>query len=45
LKVYLIWLVLIIAWNFGLPDASPSSDVLAAILFSFLTYFLNNNNK
>jgi len=31
---WLIWLILVILWNFGFPDASPVSDVLVAVILS-----------
>tara|TARA_B100000579_G_scaffold16966_1_gene12013 strand:- start:442 stop:582 length:141 start_codon:yes stop_codon:yes gene_type:complete len=39
-KIYLIWLVGVIIWNFGVPQASPLEDVLVAILLSFLSIAL-----
>ena len=36
MKIYLIWLIGVIAWNFGIPDAKPIEDVVVAILLSFL---------
>ena len=36
-KIYFIWLVGVIAWNYGFPQASPFLDVLAAIVLSFLS--------
>ena len=36
MKVYIIWLIGVILWNFGFPDAIPTADVVAAILLSFL---------
>ena len=35
--IYIIWLIGVIAWNFGFPDATPLQDVLAAIALSFLS--------
>ena len=35
MKVYSIWLIGVIVWNFGVPKASPIEDVLVAILLSF----------
>ena len=29
--VYIIWLIGVIAWNFGFPEAGPLEDVLAAM--------------
>tara|TARA_B100002051_G_scaffold260308_1_gene280684 strand:- start:232 stop:402 length:171 start_codon:yes stop_codon:yes gene_type:complete len=37
LIIWLGWLVLVIFWNYGYPEASPLLDVLVAILLSFLT--------
>ncbi len=39
-KIYLIWLLGVILWNYGFPNASPLADVLIAIVLSFLTIFL-----
>ena len=35
--IYSIWLIGVILWNFGVPDASPIEDVLAAVALSFLS--------
>jgi len=36
MNIFIIWLVIVIAWNFGYPNASPSEDVVVAvILFLF----------
>ena len=40
MKIYLIWLIGIIIWNFGVPDAKPIEDVIVAIVFSFLSITL-----
>jgi len=37
MKIYLIWLVGVIAWNYGVPHATPLEDVLVAIALSFLS--------
>jgi hypothetical protein len=37
MKVYLIWLIGVIVWNFGVPSAAPQEDVVVAILLSFLS--------
>ena len=44
-KIYLIWLVGIITWNYALPHASPLLDVLAAIVISFLSFALKKYLK
>ena len=30
------WLVLVILWNYGFPEASPLQDVLVAVILSVL---------
>ena len=45
MKIYLIWLVGIIVWNYGVPQATPLEDVLVAIALSFLTIFLKKYLK
>ena len=37
MKVYLIWLIGVITWNFTVPGAAPIEDVLVAILLSFVS--------
>ena len=37
MKVYIIWLIGVILWNFGYPAANPIEDVLAAIILSFIS--------
>ena len=43
--VYIIWLIGIIAWNFGFPEATPLEDVLVAIALSFLSMILKKYLK
>jgi hypothetical protein len=31
---------MVIAWNFGYPEASPLQDVIVAIILSFFSTFL-----
>ena len=45
MKVYFIWLIGIILWNFGFPDASPSSDVVVAILLAYTSQYLSGRSK
>jgi len=40
MKIYIIWLVGVIFWNFGYPEATPFLDVVAAILLSFFSLVL-----
>ena len=45
MKNYLIWLVGVIIWNYGVPQATPLEDVLVAIALSFLTIGLKKYLK
>ena len=40
MKVYLIWLIGVILWNFGYPSADPIEDVIAAMLLSLISVYL-----
>ena len=42
LKIFLIWIILIVLWNFGFPNASPLFDVIMAILLSLLSRILED---
>jgi hypothetical protein len=37
MKIYIIWLLGVIAWNFLVPEATPIEDVIVAVLLSFLS--------
>jgi len=43
--VYIIWLIGVIAWNFGFPEATSLEDVLVAIALSFLSMILKKYLK
>ena len=45
MKVYAIWLIFVIIWNFGFPNAMPIADVFVAILLSFLSMNLKKYLK
>tara|TARA_B100001093_G_scaffold180039_1_gene172611 strand:- start:652 stop:792 length:141 start_codon:yes stop_codon:yes gene_type:complete len=45
MKIYLVWLIGVVAWNFGFPKAQPIEDVIVAILLSFLTMGLKKYFK
>jgi len=40
-KIFMLWLLLVIAWNFAVPGAQPIYDVLVAVALSFVSNFLN----
>tara|TARA_B100001287_G_C22438293_1_gene414752 strand:- start:140 stop:346 length:207 start_codon:yes stop_codon:yes gene_type:complete len=35
------WLILVILWNFGFPNATPLQDVLVAVFLSILFIIIN----
>jgi len=45
MKIYIIWLIGVLAWNFGVPAAKPIEDVIVAILLSFLSMGLKKYLK
>jgi hypothetical protein len=45
MKVYIIWLIGVIIWNFAFPNALPIEDVIVAILLSFLSIGLKKYLK
>jgi len=45
MKIYIIWLIGVILWNFGYPTATPMEDVVVAILLSLLSYLLKQKVK
>ena len=40
MNIFAIWLVLVIAWNYGYPQASPFEDVIVAIILSLFSTIL-----
>tara|TARA_Y100001970_G_C13861840_1_gene664525 strand:- start:529 stop:669 length:141 start_codon:yes stop_codon:yes gene_type:complete len=40
MKVFIIWLIGVVLWNFGYPTASPIEDVIAAVVLSFISIYL-----
>jgi hypothetical protein len=45
MKVYIIWLIGVVIWNFGYPGAKPLEDVLAAIVLSYSSVMLKKYLK
>tara|TARA_Y100000590_G_scaffold395479_1_gene475514 strand:+ start:36 stop:182 length:147 start_codon:yes stop_codon:yes gene_type:complete len=41
-KIFVLWLILVVSWNFAVPEAEPIYDVIVAIVLSFFSSFLNN---
>ena len=40
MNIFVIWFVMVVAWNFGYPEASPFEDVIVAIILSLFNIFL-----
>jgi len=45
MKIYCIWLIGVILWNFSYPNATPTEDVIAAIVLAFLSVSLKKYTK
>ena len=45
MKVYIIWLIGVVLWNFGYPEASPLLDVITAIVLSLMSMGLKKYLK
>ena len=45
MKIYLIWLIGVIAWNFEVPKATPLEDVVVAVVLSFMSMGLKKYLK
>lgn len=45
MKIYIIWLIGVVLWNFGYPEAKPIEDVIAAIILSFFSIGLKKYFK
>ena len=43
--IYIIWLVGVIIWNYGVPQATPLEDVLDAIILSLKSMILKKYLK
>ena len=40
MNIFVIWLVMVTAWNFGYPQASPLEDVIVAVILSLFNIYL-----
>tara|TARA_B100000586_G_scaffold16922_1_gene11397 strand:+ start:423 stop:563 length:141 start_codon:yes stop_codon:yes gene_type:complete len=45
MKIYIIWLIGVVLWNFGYPAANPIEDVMAAIILSLISMGLKKYLK
>ena len=39
--IYIVWLILVIIWNFAFSDATPLKDVIAAVILSAMVTTFN----
>ena len=45
MNIFIIWLVMVVAWNFGYPEASPFEDVVVAVILSLFNLMLKKYLK
>ena len=45
MNIFIIWLVMVITWNFGYPEASPLEDVVVAVILSLFNLILKKYLK
>ena len=45
MNIFVIWLIMVIAWNFGYPDATPLEDVLVAVILALFNLFMKKYLK
>jgi len=45
MNIFVIWFVMVTAWNFGYPEATPTQDVLVAVILALLNAFLKKYLK
>ena len=41
-RVFALWVVLVILWNYGYPDAEPIYDIIVAIGLFFIVKIMRN---
>ena len=42
---WFVWWLLVILWNYGIPDASPFEDVIVAVTLSPISNIVNRSWK
>ena len=45
MNIFIIWLIMVITWNFGYPEASPLEDVVVAVILSLFNLILKKYLK
>jgi len=41
-RIFLIWFLLVVLWNFGFPSAAPIFDVIIAVILSIFVKILES---
>ena len=45
MNIFAIWFVMVVAWNFGYPEATPLMDVIVAVILSIFNIGLKKYLK
>ena len=45
MNIFVIWLVMVTAWNFGYPQASPLEEDIVAVILSLFNIYLKKYLK
>ncbi len=45
MNIFILWLIMVILWNYGYPQASPLEDVIVAVILSFFSNLLKKYLK
>ncbi len=45
MKIYIIWLIGVVVWNFGVPNATPLEDIIVAIVLSLFSIIMKKYFK
>jgi hypothetical protein len=45
MNIFIIWFVMVTAWNFGYPEATPTEDVIVAVVLSLFSLILKKYLK
>ncbi len=43
--IWIVWLILVILWNYGYPEAKPVYDVLVAVILSIIFIIIKKLNS
>ena len=41
--IWVIWLMCMVSWNLGFPNAEPTHDIIVAITLSLLSMYFNRH--